>query len=81
MGQLSWVWAGGQVLSLWYRAKVNGVALACSAGGRKSRATCLVEREAEPGKCGMKFSDVRLGAPLGGRPLEAAKDLEPGATY
>lgn len=29
----------------------------------------------------MKFSDVRLGAPLGGRPLEAAKDLEPGATY
>ncbi|WP_272878840.1 hypothetical protein [Rothia nasimurium] len=24
MGQLSWMWAGGQVLSLWYRAKVNG---------------------------------------------------------
>lgn len=27
------------------------------------------------------FRDVGLGAPLGGRPLEAAKDLEPGATY
>lgn len=27
------------------------------------------------------LGDVGLGAPLGGRPLEAAKDLEPGATY
>ena len=29
----------------------------------------------------MGYSDVRLGAPLGDRPLEAAKYLEPGATY
>ena len=29
----------------------------------------------------VNVSDVGLGAPLGGRPLEAANDLEPGATY